>query len=197
MIANMDKKRKEKIAEVSRRLVAFLPAFLLMIMIFCFSAQPSEDSSDVSEFLGTKLFSAANHLFGLGWNLQQITMLSEDAQHVIRKTAHFLEYFALGAALLRGFRINLPADIRRQTQQALKQQFLPALACGLLYAASDELHQFFVPGRSAQIGDVCVDCAGVLTAVLLLGVSGFLRGTEKEKKQPVCFRTECPEGEKQ
>ncbi|MFQ5794488.1 MAG: VanZ family protein [Candidatus Bipolaricaulia bacterium] len=36
----------------------------------------------------------------------------------------------------------------------------------LIYAASDELHQMFVPGREADVFDGLADAAGVLTAVL-------------------------------
>lgn len=38
---------------------------------------------------------------------------------------------------------------------------------GALYAASDEFHQLFVPGRSGQISDVLLDSAGVCFGVLL------------------------------
>ena len=70
---------------------------------------------------------------------------------VLRKIAHFCEYAVLGALLLR----------------ALGRE-LPAVAAGIVYAASDELHQRFVPGRHAAFRDVAVDAAGVLAGVLLL-----------------------------
>jgi len=34
------------------------------------------------------------------------------------------------------------------------------LAVVLLYSASDEIHQAFVPGRTARISDVMIDTAG-------------------------------------
>ncbi|MCX5714097.1 MAG: VanZ family protein [Candidatus Omnitrophica bacterium] len=37
-----------------------------------------------------------------------------------------------------------------------------AIAFGLLYGASDELHQLFVPGRSCSAGDLLVDGIGSL-----------------------------------
>ncbi|HJA34824.1 MAG TPA: VanZ family protein [Candidatus Mediterraneibacter merdigallinarum] len=45
--------------------------------------------------------------------------------------------------------------------------FLPWLTAAL-YAATDEVHQLFVPGRSGQISDVILDSAGALAGVLVL-----------------------------
>jgi VanZ like family len=70
---------------------------------------------------------------------------------VLRKIAHFCEYAVLGALLLR----------------ALAREVL-AVAAGIAYAATDELHQHFVAGRHAAVRDVAIDAAGVLAGVLLL-----------------------------
>ncbi len=69
----------------------------------------------------------------------------------LRKLAHFCEYAVLGALLLR----------------AVGREALAA-AAGVAYAATDELHQRFVPGRQAALRDVAIDAAGVLAGVLLL-----------------------------
>ena len=37
-----------------------------------------------------------------------------------------------------------------------------------LYAATDEIHQLFVPGRSGEIRDVCLDSLGVITGIIIL-----------------------------
>jgi VanZ family protein len=47
-----------------------------------------------------------------------------------------------------------------------------ALAIVFLYAASDELHQVFVPGRTGQISDVVVDVAGAGAGLTLLWLGG-------------------------
>lgn len=38
---------------------------------------------------------------------------------------------------------------------------------GVLYGASDELHQYFVPGRFMELGDWIADAVGVVAGVLL------------------------------
>jgi VanZ family protein len=68
----------------------------------------------------------------------------------LRKLAHLVEYAVLGALLARA----LPE--------------LAALWAGIAYAASDELHQSFVPGRFGSLLDVAIDATGVLVGILLL-----------------------------
>lgn len=70
---------------------------------------------------------------------------------VLRKLAHFAEFAVLGGLLYRWLR-HSPA----------------ALAAGLAYAATDELHQAFVRGRQGSPLDWLVDAAGVAVGVLLI-----------------------------
>ena len=35
-------------------------------------------------------------------------------------------------------------------------------------ACTDEFHQYFVPGRSAEFKDVCIDTAGALAGLMIL-----------------------------
>ena len=69
---------------------------------------------------------------------------------VLRKLAHAAEFAVLGGLLLRALR-----DERA------------ALAAGIAYAVSDELHQHFVPGRVGSPLDVLIDSVGVAVGVLL------------------------------
>jgi len=69
---------------------------------------------------------------------------------VLRKLAHVTEYAVLGALLLRA------------TGRAWM-----AVVLGVLYAASDELHQTFVPGRHGRPLDVAIDTVGLLLGVVL------------------------------
>ncbi len=69
---------------------------------------------------------------------------------ILRKGAHLAEYAVLGGLLYR----------------ALGREGL-ALAAGIAYAATDELHQHFVRGRHAAFRDVAIDAAGVLAGLLL------------------------------
>jgi VanZ family protein len=69
---------------------------------------------------------------------------------VLRKGAHITEYAILGALLYRALGV-----------EAL------ALAIGIAYAATDELHQHFVRGRHASPIDVAIDAAGLALGMLV------------------------------
>ena len=70
---------------------------------------------------------------------------------VLRKLAHVTEYAILGALLAAG------ARCRRS-----------ALALGIAYAASDEVHQHFVAGRHGAPLDVAIDAVGVAVGLFTL-----------------------------
>jgi VanZ family protein len=72
---------------------------------------------------------------------------------LLRKLAHAAEYAVLGALLARAL-----------------QRPLLAWTIGLLYAASDEVHQHFVSGRHASPVDVAIDAVGVALGVLAWNV---------------------------
>jgi VanZ family protein len=53
-----------------------------------------------------------------------------------------------------------------------------AFVVSVLYAASDEYHQTFVPGRNGTPVDVGVDAVGALVALLVVGSLGRKGGRE-------------------
>ncbi|MCP9487682.1 MAG: VanZ family protein [Gaiellaceae bacterium MAG52_C11] len=68
---------------------------------------------------------------------------------VLRKLAHAVEYAILAVLLLHA--------LRRE---------LPALAAGIAYAVSDEVHQHFVAGRRGAPLDVVIDAVGVAAGIV-------------------------------
>ncbi len=93
---------------------------------------------------------------------------------IVRKFAHFFEYAALGFVL--GCALFLT---RRRFSP------VPAVICSAVYSVSDEIHQYFVPGRACRLFDVGVDVFGALAGTLVLALiilvvnSAALRGKEK------------------
>ena len=51
------------------------------------------------------------------------------------------------------------------TNRKTKEKVFYSTAFGIGYAVTDELHQFFVAGRSASIFDVCIDALGIVTGI--------------------------------
>ena len=50
----------------------------------------------------------------------------------------------------------------------IKRLCLTAWLIAAAYAVTDEIHQLFVPGRSCEFRDICIDAVGVLAGVLLM-----------------------------
>jgi VanZ family protein len=96
----------------------------------------------------------------LSWLFPTITPQQIEFAHLlVRKSGHLSEYFIFAVLLMRA----LQGD----------QQRLPnyrcvfwTLATILVYAASDEFHQFFVAGRTATPRDVIIDFSGALCGTI-------------------------------
>jgi VanZ like family len=73
---------------------------------------------------------------------------------LLRKVAHLAEYAVLGALLARAL------------QTAAATWAWIAWVAGTAYAASDEFHQHFIPGRQASLLDLAIDAVGVALGVL-------------------------------
>jgi hypothetical protein len=73
---------------------------------------------------------------------------------------HATEYAILDSLLFLWLRTRMP------TRRALAA----ALLLSVLFAASDEWHQTFVPGRDGNARDACIDTAGAIVATAVWAV---------------------------
>ena len=96
------------------------------------------------------------------WSEERQEQFAKMIDFPVRKCAHATEYAVLGVLIL-GTAYSFSEDSR-------KRSMLICWCAGTAYAASDELHQLFVPGRSCQFRDVCIDSAGVLAGVLVFSL---------------------------
>jgi len=57
----------------------------------------------------------------------------------------------------------------------------------MLYAITDEFHQYFVPGRSAEIRDVLIDSSGAFIGILLtIGIIQIKRKLKSKYRKEIC-----------
>ena len=130
-----------------------------MLVIFLFSAQPAEESGEMSGTVAFQLVDGAERVFGIDFSELDRFHLAEKLSYPIRKSAHMTEY-AILALLAFWFWQSLGIEGKR----AYRLSFLLAVA----YAVTDELHQILVPGREGRFTDVCIDAAGAMIGLLLL-----------------------------
>ncbi len=93
--------------------------------------------------------------------------ISEDTldlvHHLIRKSAHFTEYFIFFLLLYHGFRAS------RQNARAWNWSWaLIAWLIAAVYSCLDEIHQIFVPSRGPSAWDSLLDSTGALFALFVL-----------------------------
>ncbi|MDO4377224.1 MAG: VanZ family protein, partial [bacterium] len=75
---------------------------------------------------------------------------------IIRKLAHFTEYLILGVLVINMF-----------TKNNIPKSYLISIIFCVIYAISDEIHQFLIPGRACQIKDILIDSIGSITGIYL------------------------------
>lgn len=157
-----------------------------MYVIFGFSAQNGESSGGLSEKVCLWIVNIVNDFLHMGWGELQLAELVAVLSYPVRKLAHMTEfgilamlfYWALGfypkiAGTMEtyisqsGFRADAPSK---------KKRYLFAFFLTVIYAGLDEFHQLFIPDRSGNLFDVCVDSTGALLALLFVwGVSSLYR----------------------
>ena len=113
------------------KLYYWLPAIIWMIIIFCFSARPAVTAS------------------GIDWQ-----------DFIIKKSAHFIEYFILTWLLTYSF--------MKTTGYTFQKILIYSVLIAVLFAVSDEVHQLFVSGRTSTVRDVLIDSTGSLVGYYFL-----------------------------
>ena len=96
-----------------------------------------------------------------------------DLDFFFKKNAHVLEYALLAVLILRGVKGDAPVRFIH---------LLVALALTILYAASDEVHQLFVPWREGRVLDVVFDSLGATISLSLLWLWLRLRAAPSQNK---------------
>lgn len=145
-------------SKLEKFLIYWLPPLGWMGLIFSASA----DTQSFRRSAG--LFYPLMHWLFPGLSADTI----EGIHFVFRKCGHLTEFAILALLFWRAIRQPKRGDARpwRWDEAGL------ALALVLVYAATDELHQVFVPLRTGMVSDVFVDVAGGAIGLLLLNLFG-------------------------
>ena len=78
---------------------SFIPAILMMSLIFSFSSQNGTESSQLSEKVARGIFITIDHVMDRGWDDEKIQELADEYQYPVRKLAHMTEYCLLAIAI--------------------------------------------------------------------------------------------------
>lgn len=141
--------------------LSFLPAIIMMYLIFSFSAQTGSESGNLSYTISHKIVTFGNIVLEKNMEDWEIDEKAYEIEYPVRKLAHMTEYFILAITVslpfyvygLRGFGLVLVAGL-----------ICVGFACG------DEYHQSFVDGRGPSVKDVGIDSIGVFLGIMTVRI---------------------------
>lgn len=122
-----------------------------MIFIFYMSSKPAVESNETSKWVIEIL-----RLINIDLN----SWFGNVANFAVRKVAHFSEYFILSIIIY---------FVSREDKDRRKSSIYGIIIC-FLYACSDEIHQYFVPGRAMLFTDVLIDTSGGICAMAIIKI---------------------------
>lgn len=133
------------------KLLAWVPAIVVGLMIMGFSSQDGVSSQGLSDKVAARMLHFANEIHMVTVTEDNEAILVEKMQVPIRKAAHMTEYAIFTLCVVLGLYAFGVRGAR-----------LTAIAVGttFVFACTDEIHQLFVPGRSGQFTDVLIDTLG-------------------------------------
>ena len=153
----MTKPIKFKKNLIFKRVLFLIMLVIAFYVIFNFSAQNGEDSGTLSEKVTRFIVEIISKIKTM--DISRKVYYIQKLHPIVRKLAHFSIYTAVGFSIM-GFMCTF--DIRNIFKVII------SLSVGIIYAISDEIHQYFIPGRGPSIIDVGIDSFGVLTGIFIL-----------------------------
>lgn len=138
--------------------LSFIPAIVMMCLIFNFSDQTADTSSALSYKVGVEVLTVTNDVLDKGWTINMIRQMSEEYQHYIRKAAHFTEYLILA--------ITVAFPLYVYGLRGIPLVLVAGMIC-VGYACLDEYHQSFIAGRSPSKKDVVIDSCGSFVGIII------------------------------
>lgn len=154
-IMNDSKSLKKIVLKIS----IWIPVILMGLVIFGFSGQNGEQSGGFSSKIASIMVDSADKAGIIDIDEAGKQILIDKMQYPIRKCAHMTEYAIFAAFTF----IALYYDGIRK-----RWTYFFAVFIAFLFACTDEFHQLFVPGRSGQFTDVCIDTIGACIGILII-----------------------------
>ena len=165
---------KNKISKINiLRLMIIILLLATFIRIFCFSNQNGTQSSGVSRKVTEIVTSNMKKVRNMPKSEKELFL--EHTEKIIRKLAHFSIYTIVGLLMM---------SLMSTYKLKQSKRTWTSLIVGVLYASSDEIHQYFVPGRSARVFDVMIDSAGVCLGIwIVIFVLWIAKRVNERKKR--------------
>lgn len=163
----MNRKNKQK----QRRIlwiISHVCVLFWMYVIFGFSAQNGESSGGLSGEICLAVTECVNDTLQLGWDRETVMETAVSIGYPVRKLAHMTEFGILAVLYYWALAFYPRLWSRSRRLNAEGCHYVLAFAMAVFYAALDEFHQLFIPDRSGNLFDVCVDSTGACFGLLFV-----------------------------
>ena len=140
-----------------KAVVFWVLTFIIMAVIFHFSSQTAVESTDVSNSFSEQIIRILQPVTKI--TEEEIPSAVESMDGMIRVAAHYAVFLLLGTTCY------LAVYFTKDRRHLYKSLYTVGICTA--YAIADEIHQFFVPGRSFQVSDILTDTAGVITGTAI------------------------------
>lgn len=131
-----------------KKVISISLVLIWCIIIFSFSSQTGTSSKENSDVIVNKI--------------TKILSISEQKKdkvsYIVRKSGHFFEYFILALLVANVFNCF---DIK------INKILIFTIFISMIYASTDEIHQYFISNRTASIKDVILDTSASTIATLI------------------------------
>ncbi|BCS80375.1 VanZ family protein [Anaerocellum diazotrophicum] len=156
-------------------LISWATVILWLLIIFFLSSQPGTKSNDFSKSVTKHIIKATQKVIVPNSYIKSRKNIITKLNNLVKKYAHVVMYLVLGILVINAFVVS---GIR-----GCKAIIFSLIFC-LFYAASDEIHQLFVPGRGAKATDVLIDGIGALIGIGIYKFIFKIYYTVKTKSSP-------------
>lgn len=131
-----------------KKLIKWIILFSWLLVIFMFSHQQNSGSA-TKEIISTTISVKEE---------PKTEPLLDGINFIVRKSAHITEFIILTLILF-----SLTSEYTKNEKKIILISIITCILC----ASGDELHQYFVPGRTALVTDVLIDSIGTIIALII------------------------------
>ncbi len=137
-------------------MILILCIIIISTIIFLFSNQSGVKSNHTSDTVTERIIDLYESLSNKEVSSEARKEIIEKSRVLIRKLAHLSVYFVFGILIylfIKTFNI--------------KNKIVISIILSCLFASTDELHQYFIDGRTSSIVDVFIDTIGSTLGIFL------------------------------
>lgn len=148
----------------TKRVIIYIILIIEIFTTFIFSNEPGRKSENTSDAFTSSIIDKVTSITNKDISETKKKDLIINTRFIIRKSAHFTIYFILGITIY----------LLLETYNIKRIVILSIMIC-FIFSCLDEIHQIFIPERTARFYDCIIDTFGGTCGIYLLVIIEKLR----------------------